>query len=758
MTKTRRVVRSSIVTCLFLVAAVSASAATITIRPAAGQTVAPQSVRLIARQVIRSVSADQPQGTIERLVEAPGSADWPLAPDAAWQIDLAGEGVWAAPSLLPAGAPELSLEVWPTGRVAGMLLPPQDVRPPREVRLRFASSRRLTTAPVPPNVIVCPVVHTRFTCQVPAAADLDLRVKAEGFVSRFFWHRRVAPDQELSLGPVPLVRGGSVAGWIVTEEGEPPKPEQRVELALVPAAQPATAGEGPGEERDETAKVADNGFFQVVGVLPGRYVARATAAGGLRAASAALTVLPDRDSELIDPLVLLPPLDVVVQVSPPAEPDGGAWRVDLQAEGRTVAQPRSGRTDAAGAWRVRELVAGRYMVVVRDGRGRRLHVAEVEVDADDPRVEIEIERVEVAGRVWLGDQPLAARVILGGRSGAVSLATESDEEGRFTGWVPREGPWRVDVVASEPPVLRRLVDVPIERAPGSRVARVELRLPGTLLEGEVVDAEGRPVDGAVLLVLQVPAAEPILDRRVRAGRFALRGLVPGTYRLEAVAGSREEQVRSESVDVVLEEAAPYAHARLVLAPPLVVEGQVTGAWGAVPGAEVFARPLDQPPHTLGISTTTDFEGRFRLRLPPATRRADLLVMAPGYALAPLAGVAVGGRRPLALRLDEAGGDLLLGLDRPVGQWPHPIVERQGQVIASSSMLQEWMRRNGAPAEADRLIVPNLPPGFYRVCRAAADQPLGPPSCDEGVLNVGGVLELSPGAADPSEDTTKELEP
>lgn len=728
-----------------LATAAPAGAATIVLSTSAEHALEPRPVRLIARPVLASARGGAEP--VERVVQAPGRIEWPLAEGVVWQVELSGFGIWAAPAVLAAGDGELRLELWPTGRIGGMLLPPQDSRPPREVRLRFQSSRRLPTALLPAGTVACPVEHTTFTCVVPAAADLDLRVKAERYVSRFFWHRRVAADGDLWLGPVPLVRGASLLGWVVDEGGRPPGPDDRLVVALSPDA-PGDPEEAPDGGAGETTKVDAQGFFQFVGVLPGRYVATAKASGGRSAESPALTVVADRDAELIEPLVLRPPLEAVVQVSPPLDPEGGAWRVEVQPAGGSAGRPRTGRTDASGTARLSGLRAGRYLVVVRDTEGRRLHVDEVDLEAGRPHLDVTIDRIPVAGRVLLGDQPLAAQVTLGGRSGAVSLRVRSDDEGRFEAWVPHEGLWRVDVAASEPPVLRRLVDVPIERAAGQRVARVDLRLPDTLLEGEIVDAEGRPVDAATLLVVQVPASEPIVDRRVRSGRFRLRGLAPGTYRLEAVAGPFDRQVRSGSVDVVLDEAAPYAHARLVLAPPLEVAGRVTGAWGAVPGAEIFARPLDQPPQNLGISAVSDFEGRFELRLPAGTTRVDLLVMAPGYALLPLSSVAVQSGRPLSIRVDEAGGDLLLDLDRPLDQWPHPTFESQGGAI-SSSMLAEWVRRNSAPTGGDVVLIPRLPPGFYRVCRASAAEPMGRRTCDEGVLAIGGVLELSARPAGPS---------
>lgn len=725
-----------------LTVALPAAAATLHLSAPEGQEIARRGARLIARPVLQGVGETTEQEALERVVPVPGVVEWSLPPAAAWQLTVLADGLWSPAAVLAPGAAEVRVDLWSTGHLDGVLAPPQGEAMPRDLRLRFVSSRRGAAEPeaIPPTTIRCPVEEARFRCQVPSA-PLDLRLKAEGFVSRLIWNRRVEPGEALSLGRVALVRGSSLAGWIATASGDPPRPEQRVELELTPAL-PAGMLEGARSRQldrlAESTPVDAYGFFQFVGVPPGSYVVRAKAAGALRAESPPSTVLPDRDSELLEPLVLRAPLDVTVRVTPPTSPGGGAWRVDLQSATQT-GSPRSGRTGADGSWRAEELSPGHYVVVVRDDRGRRLHVAEVDVEPDRTTVEVEIERVELVGRVRLGEEPLAARVVFGGRNGAVSLALESDEEGRFAGWVPREGLWRVDVTSADPPVSRRLVEVPVERTPGQRVARIDLHLPDTVLEGEIVDGEGTPIADALLLVIQVPAVEPLIDRRVKGGRFLLRGLEPGTYRLEAIVGGAAQQIRSESVDVVLDENAPYAHARLVVAPPLEIEGRVISAWGGVPGAEIQADPREQPRHVLGIGSHSDGDGRFRLRLPAATHRVDLTVMAPGHAFALFVGVEVAAGRPLDLRLQEAGGDLVL--DLPEAGEPASRLRWQGHSIDFGT-LRHWMRRNGSPPDGGRLIVPRMPTGIYELCDVGLEFPAAVPRCSEGLLVPGGALDLS----------------
>lgn len=57
--------------------------------------------------------------------------------------------------------------------------------------------------------------------------------------------------------------------------------------------------------------------------------------------------------------------------------------------------------------------------------------------------------MEILGRVTLGDDPLAATLWFGGRSGVRRIRFDSDEKGRFDGWLPEEGTWPVDLVSEE---------------------------------------------------------------------------------------------------------------------------------------------------------------------------------------------------------------------------------------------------------------------------------------------------------------------
>ena len=79
---------------------------------------------------------------------------------------------------------------------------------------------------------------------------------------------------------------------------------------------------------------------------------------------------------------------------------------------------------------------------------------------------------------------------------------ESDDEGRFHGILPREGPWKIEVQAAEPAFstsARAEVD-----AGRSGKATLDIRLPDTRIFGRVVDEQGKPVARADV----IPAGFP----------------------------------------------------------------------------------------------------------------------------------------------------------------------------------------------------------------------------------------------------------
>jgi protocatechuate 3,4-dioxygenase beta subunit len=181
----------------------------------------------------------------------------------------------------------------------------------------------------------------------------------------------------------------------------------------------------------------------------------------------------------------------------------------------------------------------------------------------------------------------------------------------FTVYVEHEG-WLVPVLAT-----------PFgERHPQPQTRELKLaRLP--VVRGLVLDADGGPVPNGLLLVHSIPSADFASDQRWlpsrilfadAGGRFELRGLAPGPYRVMAAGSGSGRSYRT------LEVVGGKRNRLLAkLTAGAVVAGRVLDAGGKpLAGAEVtvmsqFMSPVETEFGFVGLSATTGDDGRFTLR-------------------------------------------------------------------------------------------------------------------------------------------------
>jgi hypothetical protein len=650
-------------------------------------------------------------------------------------LELVAEGSWSEPLTVTAGRQDtVHLVLLPVAEVRGRLRI-EDGEVPSQARLRFtASASRERAGSGVHGEIECPVTDGRLHCQVPAGL-FDLRVRLDGFVSHYFWDRELHRDSPLDLGTLELAPGASLVGWVSTEDGTLLGDTATVTLR-------PQGADSADTRRALTLPIDERGFFHFEGLAPGNYRLVAEKEGYAPAPVDHLLIFPGREAKLRETLVLRHPLEPSFEIFPPTDLAGKPWRLELSTAGTVSARVALGFTAPDGRYRPGPLPAGEYFLRVQASDGSKALWQPVTVDERTTEHRFEIDMLWIEGEVTLGDEPLAAHLTFGGRSGTVSVPLVSDAEGRFTGVLPHDGEWAVDVESKEPHIFRRLRRVEVKNRGGE--ARVEIHLPDTSLEVEVVDEEGETVAGAAVMVMllakQGEGEPPAPGKTDKDGLYQVRGTAYGQYRLEAHL--REPGVRRVSAPAAaaLSESSPSASVRLVLEQQKAVRGRLVGPTGTgVAGATVMAVvPLDMG-SAIVPRAQSDAEGRFELYFSRAVTQATLYVMPPSFLLA-IRDVAINPHEELLLTLDppSTGGKLHIRSPKD-GELPAYTV-LYNQRALPDPFLSQWAFQNGGPLipQGD-LQVPALPIGNYEVCFRRPEKSSN--DCDSGFLSAGGVLTL-----------------
>lgn len=684
-------------------------------------------------------------------VSSAGPLSTRLPAGSTWEVAADLPGFWGPRKTLTVGRQDqetrLVLDLWPMGTVSGVLkVQGKGLALPKQVLIKtLASPAFAKRLPAPKGAMDCPVDDKgAWSCSLPAAT-FDLVVSAEGFIPHYRWGVEIPAGRPLPLGTLALERGASVAGWVAVEGGaiEPGRCVVRLAPLASGGADPKAALD---IERGAVERsVGKDGFFQLAGLPPGTYALEVRQPGHAPARVAPLRVQPLAETFLEKPLVLAPLLELSVEISPALDWLGRPWRGQVTRLETGSGNPHpivfEGAAAEDGRLEVPGQSPGRFRIQVLDSLGNRLAIREVAVEGPASAPErIEVSVITLEGTVRLGQEPLRARLWFGGRSGAVSVAMESDDEGRFHGVLPSEGDWRVDVEAAEPRLRTRArLDVSAGR---SGKATADIALPDTRVFGTVVDERGRPVPRAEVVVLgeRVEVAE----EADAVGGFEVRGLPEGTAWLAAGQGTRS----SGRTFVSLAEGRAAGPIRLRIEPVKRLAGTVASPLGPVAGARVDV--IASVPAEGGGSARTDPRGGFEVELPEKTRRVVAVVSAPGFALRAFEAAA---GPPLSLAVSEDAGEIEIRLQGDAAE----LLRQDLRVALFQNGLQippyvysQWAHEQGQPRGAQSLRIPNVAPGEYRICLVPMRLPLeGDPAaagaeCASGLLFRGGTLALELG--------------
>ncbi len=697
---------------------------------------------------------------------AEGGATLTLDPGV-WWLTARRDGRWCWPRevVVSAGfarAEREALVLWPLGTVGGELaLPPGDPQP-RQVTLRV----RRNTDPdswgrsLIGELVSCPVLPgSRWECEIPAGTVLDLELHVDSFTPTYFWARSVGEGQTLETGLAHLVRGASLSGWVVAHDGLQLKSAAKVKLR-------APGGGSFLELRDDTRPEAStnaHGFFQIVDLAPGRYQLAATARGA-GSATTDVEVSDGRETRLRGALVLLPPASLHLAVSPARHPDGDAWFVRLMSARGSPGQFAVWNEEVAedGAWHRTELAAGEYRLEVTREDGGIWYSTDLELEPGNDDVELQIQMMRISGLVTLGAAPLeGAEVKITESNGRVRVPFRTTAEGRFAGFFPavelEAALWEADITTDEPRRTWRLRSVEPENATGGSVSLL-LEIPDASIRGQVVNEEGAPQRAFVRAMPQTGdeghgTHETSSDEST--GEFALTGVVPGEYRVVALApapGGLRRQLSSPAVQVRIRKDGSPSPLRLVVSEQPQVTGRITTAEGVpVPGARVLVFPVDYP-GTGARPVTTDVEGRFVAEVVPDTRNVLIDVSSPGVGRRFL-GCPVPGDEALNLELDPSGR-LVFELGDLSGEGPPTALVFHDGGWVPLSELARWSQANGEPEEPGMVAVPLMHAGEYRVCGVSGaveshqlrSGTLMESRCDAGTLWPGAELRLRVPAA------------
>jgi hypothetical protein len=335
----------------------------------------------------------------------------------------------------------------------------------------------------------------------------------------------------------------------------------------------------------------------------------------------------------------------------------------------------------------------------------------IDVSGEDDYFPIDLELVELEGRIWLGDEPLPyAELAFGGRTGSESVVLAADEGGEFRGALPREGRWKVEIAASELEVLRSLTHVEVRKRQGGRPAVVEIRLSDGQVSGTVVDEDLVPQAKAMVEVLPAGAAESrVATKASPDGTFRIRGLPegPATVRAETPEAQSEPRAISLSSDADDE-------LQLVVRKVRKVRGVVLDRLGPVAAANAYLREhggvLER-----GAGAVTELDGSFQVSLPREVTVVHARVGAAGRTL-------YVGRREIAeegIRLELAREGGTLDLRYPPERWEWVYFVHDG-ASAWFGPFQSWAGLHAAEGglrdfSGGRLVVPKLAPGEWDVC-------------------------------------------
>lgn len=685
-----------------------------------------------------------------------------------WEVQASAPAYWSQKTevtIAPQTPASVRLALWPAASLRGEIVTAEGEPRPRTLGVR------LSAAPAPAGEITSPQPgpsHAELDCQIgeriwtclAPAGQFDLRLEAVGFAPHYEWRVSLKAAGSTDLGRIELRQAASVFGRAVRKDGSDPPGPCRATLQADaqrrggPEPDPDSA---PAGEKSFTVPLNQRGYFQVVGVLPGRHLLAVECQG----ASGLSELVVQADGETrVDPPMVLEELTLDIAITPKVDPEGRLWQLTVDATAPRLRRIADTATISAdGRWITRGLMAGSYRVAVSSSDGTPWLQQDFELGPGSTPLLLRLASVRVAGRVLLSTQPVRARLVFSNVAGGEPVTLSSDDQGNFQGRLPivadaQETRWIVDAHVAKPQTTRRLLGVDVTTVAAGARAWLDLALPTISAHGTVVSEDGQ-LQHSAQVTFEDGSGTRTITSTDDAGSFEMPELPPGKY--SAVAESDDGVSDRTPFDVI---DGSENVLKLILHPSLHAAFYVVSNQGPISDAAVQVWIAPGVPRALAH---TDQNGRFEVSLPPGTSEVGLTVGAPDYALqlirmpipsAPAAN-ATGPSQNAAntITLDPSGGTLVLNFQPPEGTLDNSAtlyLVHRGAIVDARTVAGWGTDQAGAsgdgPAQVDAIA-----PGDYALCTVTDPGQLAslwqgalpPERCRAGSVTMGQTLILSP---------------
>jgi uncharacterized protein (DUF2141 family) len=742
-------VRVFLIPAFFIVTLASAQAeASVTVHVAPAASDRPLIHAVVTAHFVGGTAEQHPPPDATAATSALGTALLNL-PRGVWAISASAKGFVATEKVLSVDTDniEVNVALWPAATLAGTIRDSKDARQIDQLTVTYAPSDQNKEPLVPSKTVDCSLVRLSFTCVVPAGT-IDYNLHARGFASVFRWGDALTGGATKSLGEVSFVRGASLIGRAIVKSRATASTTIAVRIAPVGFVATGSSASRGKLARRET-RVNAKGFFQFDGLPPGKYEVTA-AAPNLVSQKVEVTIVDGREAELREPIMLDMAKKLRVHISPPLDPRGNPWSVELavtneRANFRRIIATES--ADLTGYWSSASLAPDTYSLRIRREPQASWYSDEFAL-SDDAEKWITIREVKVTGKVRIGDKPVHGFVWFGGDRAAVSIPTRTDDDGIYRVTLPsQEGEfWReVDVVADAPPIKRALYDVRLEPSTGGESDyHFDIDLPAQGIFGEVYKSDGKAAANASVYAANDSLENAIEGRTGPDGGFGFDGLEPGTYAVRAISGDS----RSETARVTVSASNRAEVVRLTLREGREIAGRMTWNDRPIAGGRVW---IIQPDRSAVVvtPTPTELDGTFKVAMPPNVAHVCVVAAAPGFGLRffdqnlPI--------EFLNLPMSPTAAGLVLGnsnSEEQRAQQRLPILSHNGTFlpVLLVSSFSGVLRTERAGA-VERTTIEGVEPGEYSLCYARqvnvnGETQMEAAKCARGMAVGGGTLNLS----------------